>query len=104
MPYANVTLPHHWHLDPERIPVSAVPRSVRLHTEELSRRRCLLTPEQRLNTAYTADSPHWELWFAVEQEEQHQRGVRDVQLGGPPPPHPSAARRTRRLRPPTRQH
>ncbi|KAE8786218.1 hypothetical protein D1007_40005 [Hordeum vulgare] len=34
LPYPDVTLPHGWHLDPERIPVSAVPRSTRVHLEE----------------------------------------------------------------------
>ncbi|KAE8821550.1 hypothetical protein D1007_00328 [Hordeum vulgare] len=33
--YPDVTLPHHWHLDLERILVSAVPRSAWLHAEEV---------------------------------------------------------------------
>ncbi|KAE8820128.1 hypothetical protein D1007_01828 [Hordeum vulgare] len=84
LPYPDVTLPHHWHLDPERIPVSVVSRSARVHADEVSRRRCLLTPEQRQNPAYAADSPNWKLWFAVEHEEQRRRSVRDVQPRGPP--------------------
>ncbi|KAE8794101.1 hypothetical protein D1007_31162 [Hordeum vulgare] len=39
LPYPDVTLPHHSHLDPERIPVPAVPWSTRMHAEEVSRRR-----------------------------------------------------------------
>ncbi|KAE8788682.1 hypothetical protein D1007_37253 [Hordeum vulgare] len=35
LPYPDATLPHGWHLDPERIPVSAVSRSARVHAEEL---------------------------------------------------------------------
>ncbi|KAE8804321.1 hypothetical protein D1007_19738 [Hordeum vulgare] len=65
-----------------------MPRLARLHAEEVSRRRRLLTPEQRLNPAYAADSPHSELWFAVEHEEQRRCGMRDVQPGGPRPPPP----------------
>ncbi|KAE8770181.1 Cytochrome P450 71C4 [Hordeum vulgare] len=68
MPYPDVTLSHHWHMDPERIPVSAVPRSARVHAEEVRRYRRLLTPEQRQNLACADDSPNWELWFTVEHE------------------------------------
>ncbi|KAE8799606.1 hypothetical protein D1007_24985 [Hordeum vulgare] len=71
LPYPDVTLPHGWHLDPERIPVSAVPRSARVHLEEVTKRR--------RDPTYAADSPNWEVWFAVEHEEQRQ-----VQPGGPP--------------------
>ena len=35
-----------------------------------------------------ADSPNWEVWFAVEHESQSRCGVREVQPGGPPPPLP----------------
>ncbi|KAE8788721.1 hypothetical protein D1007_37294 [Hordeum vulgare] len=63
----------------------AVPRSTQMHAEEVSRRRRQLTPEQRLNPVYAADSPHREVWFAVEHEEQRRR---DLQLGGPPSPPP----------------
>ncbi|KAE8815715.1 hypothetical protein D1007_06771 [Hordeum vulgare] len=62
----------------EEDPVPAVPRSARLHAEEVSRRRRLLTPEQCLNPAYAADSPHREFWFTVEHEEQRRRDVHDV--------------------------
>ncbi|KAE8773106.1 hypothetical protein D1007_54814 [Hordeum vulgare] len=84
--YPDVTLLHHRHLDPERIPVPAVSLSARMHTQEMSRRRRQLTPEQRLNPMYAADSPNWEVWFALEHEEQHRHGVLDVQLRGPLPP------------------
>ncbi|KAE8768112.1 cytochrome p450 71c4 [Hordeum vulgare] len=87
LPYPDVTLPHDWHLDPKTIPVPVVPRSARVHAEEVSRRRRVLTPEQWQNPAY-ADSPNWELWIVVEHKEQRRRGVRDVQPGGPPPPPP----------------
>ncbi|KAE8821620.1 hypothetical protein D1007_00402 [Hordeum vulgare] len=46
LPYPDAMLPHGWHLDPERIPVPAVPRLTRVHAEEVSRRRRLLTAEQ----------------------------------------------------------
>ncbi|KAE8814074.1 hypothetical protein D1007_08716 [Hordeum vulgare] len=49
LPYLNVTLPHYWHVDPERIPVSAMSWSARMHAEEVSRRWRQLTSEQRLN-------------------------------------------------------
>ncbi|KAE8811217.1 hypothetical protein D1007_11965 [Hordeum vulgare] len=59
-----------------------------MHAEEVSRRRRLLTMEQRRDPVYAADSPNWELWFAVEHEEESRRGVREMQPGGPPPPPP----------------
>ncbi|KAE8783001.1 adp-ribosylation factor-related protein 1 [Hordeum vulgare] len=83
LPYPDVTLRHGWHLDPERIPVPAVPQSARVHAEEVSRRRRLLTAEQRRDLTYAADFPNWEVWFAVEHEEHRRRGVREVQPGGP---------------------
>ncbi|KAE8801736.1 Cytochrome P450 71C4 [Hordeum vulgare] len=43
--YPDATLPHDWHLDPERIPVLAMPRSARVHAEEVRRRRALLTSD-----------------------------------------------------------
>ncbi|KAE8788354.1 hypothetical protein D1007_37609 [Hordeum vulgare] len=54
----DVALPHHSHLDPERIPVPAVSRSVRVHAEEVSRCRRLLTLEQRQNPGYAGNSPN----------------------------------------------
>jgi hypothetical protein len=83
--YPNVILPHYWHLDPERIPVPAVPRSARAHAEEVRRRQQQLTPEQRLDPANAADAPNWEVWFAFEHAEQRRRGVRDVRACTPPP-------------------
>ncbi|KAE8809533.1 hypothetical protein D1007_13820 [Hordeum vulgare] len=35
--YPDLTLPHGWHMDPERILVSAVPRSTRVHAEEVTK-------------------------------------------------------------------
>ncbi|KAE8791288.1 hypothetical protein D1007_34282 [Hordeum vulgare] len=70
LPYPDVTLPHDW------------------HAEEVSRRRRLLTTEQRRDPMYASDSPNWEVWFAVDYEKQRRRGVREVQPGGPPPPPP----------------
>ncbi|KAE8815242.1 hypothetical protein D1007_07371 [Hordeum vulgare] len=69
LPYPDVMLPHGWHLDPERIPVSAVPRLTRVHLEEVTKRRRLLTVEQRRDPTYATDSPNWEVCFAVEQEQ-----------------------------------
>ena len=77
LPYPDVTLPHDWHLDPDRIPVPAVPRTARVHAEEVRRRRALLTPEQRREAAYASDSPNWARWFAFEHEEARRRGVRE---------------------------
>ncbi|KAE8793430.1 hypothetical protein D1007_31913 [Hordeum vulgare] len=88
LPYPDVTLPHDCHLDPERIPVPAVPRSTRVHAKEVSRRRRLLTAEKRRDPTHAAESPNWEVWFAVEHEEQRRRGVCEVQPGGPLPPPP----------------
>ena len=67
LPYPGVTLPHDWHLDPDRIPVPAAPRSARAHAEE-----------QRADPAYATDSPNWARWFAFEHEEARRRGVREV--------------------------
>ena len=69
LPYPDATLPHDWHLDSDRIPVPAAPRSARAHAEEVRRRRVLLTPEQRRAAAYASDSPSWACWFAFEHEE-----------------------------------
>ncbi|KAE8811170.1 hypothetical protein D1007_11911 [Hordeum vulgare] len=44
-----------------------------------------LTPKQRRNPVYAADSSHWEAWFAWEHEEQRRHGVRDV-VARPQPP------------------
>ncbi|KAE8790072.1 Cytochrome P450 71C4 [Hordeum vulgare] len=41
LPYPDVTLRHDWHLDPERIPVPAVPQSTWVHLEEVTKRRPL---------------------------------------------------------------
>nr|CDM80777.1 unnamed protein product [Triticum aestivum] len=62
LPYPDVTLPHNWHLDPERILVPAAPRSASAHAKEVRRRRALLTPEQRRDEAYAFDSPNWARW------------------------------------------
>ena len=45
LPYPDVTLPHGWHLDPERIPVPTVSWSTRVHLEVVTKRRRLLTTE-----------------------------------------------------------
>ncbi|KAE8797743.1 hypothetical protein D1007_27020 [Hordeum vulgare] len=57
----------------------AVPRSAWVHAEEVSRCQRLLTTEQLRDPTYAVDSPNWEVWFAVEHEEQSRRGVREVQ-------------------------
>ncbi|KAE8810188.1 hypothetical protein D1007_13070 [Hordeum vulgare] len=62
-----------------------------MHVEEVSRRRRQLTPKKWLHPTYAADSPNWEVWFALEHEEQRQRGVHDVQSGGPPQPPPAVS-------------
>ena len=77
LPYPDVTLPHHWYLPPNRIPVPAVPRTQRTHDDECA----LLMPKQRRLPEYAADSPNWEAWFALEHEEQRRSGVQAV----PPP-------------------
>ncbi|KAE8802242.1 hypothetical protein D1007_22120 [Hordeum vulgare] len=61
---------------------------MRVHLEEMTKRRRQLTVEQRRDPTYATDSPNREVWFAVEHVEQHRRGVRQVQPGGPPPPPP----------------
>ena len=83
LPYPDVTLPHTWHLDPNRIPV---PRIQRAHDDEVRRRRALLTPEQRRLPEYATDSPNREVWFALEHEEQWRSGVDAVLSLFPPPP------------------
>ncbi|KAE8793316.1 hypothetical protein D1007_32158 [Hordeum vulgare] len=57
LPYPDVNLPHGWHLDPDRIPIPAVSQSAHAHPEEVRQRCALLTPEQRYDPTYTADSP-----------------------------------------------
>ena len=86
LPYPDVTLPHDWHLDPEKIPVPVAPRSARAHAEQVRRRRALLTPEHRRDEAYAFDSSNWARWFAFEHEETRRRGVREVDDSMPPPP------------------
>lgn len=86
LPYPDVMLPHHWRLDPHRIPVPSVSRTQWAHNEEVRRRRALLTPEQRQMPEYAADSPNWEAWFALEHEEQQRVGVDAVPPPFPPPP------------------
>ena len=86
LPYPDITLPHDWHLDPNRIPVPAAPRSARTHPEELRRRRALLTPEQHGDEAYAYDSPNWARWFTFEHEEARRRDISEVDRTVPPPP------------------
>ncbi|KAE8795158.1 Pre-mRNA-processing factor 39 [Hordeum vulgare] len=86
LPYPDATLSHDWHLDPERILVSAVPRSARAHTEEVRCQRALLTPEQRRDPSYATDLSNWARWFAFEHEEARRRDVREVDRTVPPPP------------------
>ena len=85
LPYPDATLLHDWHLDPERIPVPAAPRTTRAHAEEVRRRRALLTLEQRDEPHYAVDSPNWARWFIFEHEARR-RGVRGVDRSLPPPP------------------
>ena len=86
LPYPDVTLPHHWHLEPQRIPVLVVSQSRRAHDEEVRRRRTQLTPTQRGMPEYAADSPNWEAWFVLEHEKQRRRGGDANQSFLPPPP------------------
>ena len=86
LPYPDATLPHDWHLDPERIPVPVAPQTVRAHAEEVRRRRALLTPEQLAEPHYAVDSPNWARWFAFEHEEATRRYVRGVDRSLPPSP------------------
>ncbi|KAE8804263.1 hypothetical protein D1007_19840 [Hordeum vulgare] len=75
LPYPDVNLPHGWHLEPDRVPIPVVSRSARAHAEEVRRRRALLTPEQQRDPTYTADSPEWEIWFAVEHGRERIHGA-----------------------------
>uniref|UniRef100_M8BHU3 RIN4 pathogenic type III effector avirulence factor Avr cleavage site domain-containing protein n=1 Tax=Aegilops tauschii TaxID=37682 RepID=M8BHU3_AEGTA len=54
LPYPDMTLPHNWHLDPERIVVPAAPLSMRAHMEEV--------------------------WFAFEHEEARRHGIWDARM------------------------
>ncbi|KAE8785410.1 hypothetical protein D1007_40899 [Hordeum vulgare] len=82
--YLDVNLPHRWHLDPHRIPIAIVPRSVRAHTEEVRQHREDLTPDQRVLRAYMLDSLNWEHWFALNHKEERHRGVHADQVVPPP--------------------
>ncbi|KAE8788525.1 hypothetical protein D1007_37453 [Hordeum vulgare] len=85
--YPEATLPHDWHLDPERIPVPAVSWSARVLAEQVRRRRVLLTPDQRRDLAYATDSPNWASWFAFEHEEARRHGAHEFNRIVPLPPH-----------------
>ncbi|KAE8767676.1 hypothetical protein D1007_60926 [Hordeum vulgare] len=52
----------------------------------IRRRRTLLTPEQRCDPTYAADSPEWEVWFAVEHERERIHGAQFDTAIPPPPP------------------
>ncbi|KAE8800745.1 hypothetical protein D1007_23748 [Hordeum vulgare] len=57
-----------------------------MHANEVSRHRRQLTLEQWLNPVYTANSSHWDVWFAVKHEEQRRPKRRDglwCPWGGP---------------------
>lgn len=57
-----------------------------VHAKEVRRRRELIGPEQRTLRAYAQDSPNWELWFALEHEEERRHGVQVNHAIAPPPP------------------
>ncbi|KAE8788655.1 Cytochrome P450 71C4 [Hordeum vulgare] len=78
LPYPDATLPHDWHLEPERIPVSAAPWSAKAHAEEVRRWRALLTLKQRRDPVYATDAPKWARWFVFEHEEARRCGVCEV--------------------------
>ncbi|KAE8815950.1 hypothetical protein D1007_06486 [Hordeum vulgare] len=44
------------------------------------------TLRSQLDPVYAANSPNWEVWFAVEHEEQHGCGMHEVQPEGPSSP------------------
>ena len=64
----------------------AVPRSARAHMEEVRRWREVLLQEQCLNPVYATDSPDWEVWFALEHEEQRWCSVQHMRASTPLPP------------------
>ncbi|KAE8811022.1 hypothetical protein D1007_12171 [Hordeum vulgare] len=55
-----------------------MPRSARVHAEEVRRRRRLLTKEQRRDPAYAADSPNSVLRDSEEEERCRASGDRVV--------------------------
>ena len=68
--WPDVHLPEGWHLNPQRIPVPAPPSTARARLAEITRRRSLLTPEQRADPAYSVNSSNWDRWFQEEHEER----------------------------------
>ena len=70
VPWPDVHLPDGVHLNPQRIPVPAVPSTARARAAEIDRRRRLLTPEQRADPAYSPNSSNWDRWFHEEHEER----------------------------------
>lgn len=77
-PWPDVNLPPCRHLNPDGVPVPAVPRSNRARLEEIRRRRAKLDPELRAHPDYAEDFPYWEPWFASKHE------ARQRQRLGPP--------------------
>jgi len=68
--WGDVHLREGWHLNPQRIPVPAVPLPGRQLAVEIARRRRLLPPALYNDPAYAADSPYWEVWLKDEHEDR----------------------------------
>ena len=60
LPWPDVKLPEHWHLNPQRIPVPPMPTSKRARDLEVERRRSRLPASLLNDPAYAARSPIWD--------------------------------------------
>jgi hypothetical protein len=72
LPWPDVKLPEHWHLNPQRIPVPPMPTSERARDEEIERRRRRLPAELRNDPAFVATSRNWVEWFRDEHNLRRQ--------------------------------
>lgn len=65
MSWPDVNLPHRWHLNPDRVPVSVTSRT---WEAEIRRRRAQLTADTRNNPVFVVDSKHQDTWFNDEHD------------------------------------
>lgn len=88
VPWPDVNLPHDWHLNPDRVPVTVVLVSDRARLAEIRLRRAQLPAELRRNPTYVVDSSNWDVWFATEHEEHRRSSFAHAQGHAPAPPSP----------------
>lgn len=91
VPWPNANLLLGWHLNPDRVLVSAVPALGRARLVEIHRHHAQLLADLRRDPAYAVDSPKWDMWF-IDEHDQRRRSCFDGAphasgvLAAPPPP------------------